>query len=255
MSFSFGRVGAVLVKELRDFRRNKFIIGTIVVLPLIFIIVPISDLFRDAPARLQTVQVGTSLLLLLVAPVVMPATIAAYSVVGEKEQGTLEPVLTTPVRREELLLGKATAALLPSVAIAYALFAVVVIAVRIGASQVVVNDVWQPQNFLAQALFSPLLAGWAIWVGIAISARSSDVRVAQQLGTLASLPPLAIVALIEYQVIPAGVGTALILAAILAVLDTLGWWFVGTVFNRERLITGRKPTRAPGERVVSTSSS
>lgn len=245
MSFSFGRVGAVLVKELRDFRRNKFIIGTIVVLPLIFIVVPISDLFRAAPPRLQTVQVGTSLLLLLVAPVVMPATIAAYSVVGEKEQGTLEPVLTTPVRREELLLGKATAALLPAVAIAYALFAVVVIAVRIGASQVVVDDVWQVQNFLAQALFSPLLAGWAIWVGIAISARSSDVRVAQQLGTLASLPPLAIVALIEYQVVPAGVTTALILAAILAVLDALGWWFVGTLFNRERLITGRKATRAP----------
>lgn len=245
MRFSVGRVGAVLVKELRDFRRNKFIIGTIVVLPLIFIIVPISDLFRTAAPRLQTVQVGTSLLLLLVAPVVMPATIAAYSVVGEKEQGTLEPVLTAPVRREELLLGKATAALLPSVAIAYALFAIVVIAVRIGASQVVVDDVWQAQNFLAQALFSPLLAGWAIWVGIAISARSSDVRVAQQLGTLASLPPLAIVALIEYQVIPAGVTTALILAVVLAVLDALGWWFVGTVFNRERLITGRKPTRAP----------
>ena len=245
MSFSFGRVGAVLLKELRDFRRNKFIIATIVVLPLIFIVVPISDLFRNAPPRLQTVQVGTSLLLLLVAPVVMPATIAAYSVVGEREQGTLEPVLTTPVRREELLLGKAFAALLPAVAIAYALFMVVVIAVRIGASQVVIDDVWQAQNFLAQALYSPLLAGWAIWVGIAISARSSDVRVAQQLGTLASLPPLAIVALIEYQVIPAGVTTALVLAAILAVLDAVGWWFVGTIFNRERLVTGRKATRAP----------
>lgn len=245
MRFSFGRVGAVIMKELRDFRRNRFIIGTMVVLPIVFIIVPISDLFRSAPPRLQTVQVGTSLLLLLVAPVVMPATIAAYSVVGEKEQGTLEPVLTTPVSREELLLGKATAALLPSVAIAYLLFTVVVIAVHIGASQVVISDVWQAQNFLAQAVFSPLLAGWAIWVGIAISARSTDVRVAQQLGTLASLPPLAIVALMEYQVIPPGVTTAIILAAILAGADALGWWFVGTVFNRERLITGRKPTRAP----------
>ena len=244
MNFSFGRTGAVLIKELRDFRRNKFIIGTIVVLPLIFIIVPTADLFRNAAPRLLHAQVGTSLLLLLVAPVVMPATIAAYSVVGEREQGTLEPVLTTPVRREELLLGKATAALIPSVGIAYLLFAIVVTAVHIGASQIVVNDIWQAQNFLAQALFSPLLAGWAIWVGIAISARSSDVRVAQQLGTLASLPPLAIVALITYQVITPGVGTALILASILAVADALGWWFVGTVFNRERLITGRAATRA-----------
>ncbi len=36
--------------------------------------------------------------------------------------GTLEPVLTTPIRREEFLLGKALAALIPSLAIAYAVF-------------------------------------------------------------------------------------------------------------------------------------
>ena len=48
-------------------------------------------------------------------------------------------------------------------------------------------------------LFTPLLAGSSIWVGIAISARSSDVRVAQQLGVFASLPPLAIVALMQFK--------------------------------------------------------
>ena len=56
---------------------------------------------------------------------------------------------------------------------------------------------------LVQLLFTPLLAGWSIWVGIAISARSSDVRVAQQLSVLASLPPLAIVALMQFNVITA----------------------------------------------------
>jgi hypothetical protein len=47
-------------------------------------------------------------------------------------------------------------------------------------------------ELLAQLLFTPLLAGWSIWVGIAISARSNDTRVAQQLGTLASLPSIAV---------------------------------------------------------------
>ena len=244
MNFSAARTRAVIVKELREFRRNRFIIATMVILPIVFLIVPISDLFRSAPARLLQAQVGTSLLLLLIAPVVLPAAIAAYSIVGERDQGTLEPVLTTPVRRDELLIGKATAALLPSVGIAYLLFAIVVIAVRFGADQVVVDAVWQPQNFLAQALFAPLLAGWAIWVGIAISTRSSDVRVAQQLATLGSLPPLGIVALMEYQVISASVTLAIILAVVLAAADVAGWTFVSTLFNRERLITGHKPTRA-----------
>jgi hypothetical protein len=40
-------------------------------------------------------------------PVLVPATMSAFSVVGEREQGTLEPVLTTPVSRSELLTGKA----------------------------------------------------------------------------------------------------------------------------------------------------
>lgn len=49
---------------------------------------------------------------------------------------------------------------------------------------------------IAQVLFTPLLAVWSIWVGIAISARSSDIRVAQQLGVLASLPSVFLVVLI-----------------------------------------------------------
>lgn len=250
MNFSVGRARAVLLKELREFCRNRFIIGTMVVLPLVFLIVPTADLFRSAAPRVLQAQVGASLLLLLFTPVVMPAAISAYAVVGEREQGTLEPVLTTPVRREELLIGKALAALVPSVLVAYVLFAIVVAAVRFGASQVVVDAVWQAPTFLAQALFAPLLAAWSIWVGIAISARSSDVRVAQQLGTLASLPPLGIVALLTFQVITESVTTAITLAAILAVADVLGWILVGTVFNRERLITGLKPSRVESNQLL-----
>jgi hypothetical protein len=42
------------------------------------------------------------------------ATVAAYAIVGERQQGTLELVLTTPVRREEFLLAKALDALIPA---------------------------------------------------------------------------------------------------------------------------------------------
>lgn len=244
MTFSVGRAWAVTLKEFREFRRNRFIVTTMLALPLLFIIIPTADLFRTAAPALQRAQVGTSLLLLLVAPVVMPAAIAAYAVVGERDQGTLEPVLTTPVSREELLIGKGAAALIPSVLLAYVLFAVVVIAVRIGASAVVIDSVWQPSNFVVQALFAPLLAGWSIWVGVAISTRSSDVRVAQQLGTLASLPPLAIVALMTFQVIPKSITVAIILAAVLLTVDVCGWRIVAAMFDRERLITGVRATGA-----------
>lgn len=245
MRLNWERVRAVIRKELREYRRNRFIISTMVFLPLLILIVPNADLFRHAAPALQRAQVGVSLLLLLVVPVVAPATLAAYSVVGERDQGTLEPLLSTPLRREELLLGKALAAIVPSVGIAYLLFAIVVVAVRVGSSQTIVSALWQAPNFLAQALFAPLLAGWSICVGMAISARSSDVRVAQQLSILASLPPLGVVALISFRVIEPSVTLALALAAVLAVADIIGWRFAVAAFNRERLITGATPGRAP----------
>jgi hypothetical protein len=46
-------------------------------------------------------------------------------------------------------------------------------------AHVVSAVVWHAPQMLAQVLFTPLLAGWSIWVGIGISARAGDVRVAQ----------------------------------------------------------------------------
>ena len=99
MSFSWTRVGAILQKELRDYRRNRFVIGTMTVLPLLFIVLPMIQLFTAnaavTSAKLNT-RIGLSLLYMLVIPAFVPSTLAAYSVVGEREQGTLEPVLITP---------------------------------------------------------------------------------------------------------------------------------------------------------------
>jgi ABC-type transport system involved in multi-copper enzyme maturation permease subunit len=134
MSIDMTRVLAVMRKEIREFRRNRFIIGTMALLPLIFLFVPLLGVFRISASASSSVvhaQVGSALLVMLIVPVIVPAAIAAYSVVGEREQGTLEPLLTTPVRREELLLGKGFAAIVPSVGITYLLFAIFVIGVHV----------------------------------------------------------------------------------------------------------------------------
>ncbi len=54
---------------------------------------------------------------MLVIPAFLPSTLAAYLVVGEREQGPLEPVLITPVRREKFPIGKALAAFIPTTVI------------------------------------------------------------------------------------------------------------------------------------------
>ncbi len=78
----------------------------------------------------------------------------------------------------------------------------------------------------------------AIWVGIAVSARSAGVRVAQQPGTLASLPPLVILALMSLNVITESTPLAIGLGAARLAFDLLAWRVVAAVFDRERLVTG-----------------
>jgi ABC-2 type transport system permease protein len=106
------------------------------------------------------------------------------------------------------------------------------------AHPVIVSAIYAGTHVLVQLLFTPLLAGWAIWVGIAVSTRSTDVRVAQQLSVLGSLPPLAIVALMSLNVITESTALAIGLAAALLAFDLLAWRVVAAMFDRERLVTG-----------------
>jgi ABC-2 type transport system permease protein len=248
MTLSATRIRAVIRKELRDYRRNRFIVLTMTIMPLIFLAAPIAVIFAFPVSGSGAVlgkRLGLSLIYLLLIPVFVPASVAGYSVVGEREQGTLEPLLTTPIRREELLIGKAVAAMISAIAIAYAVFGVFLACVRLFANPVVSSAVFHQGSVLvAQAVFTPLLSGWAIWIGMAVSARSSDVRVAQQLGMLASLPPLAVTALMSIGVIHPTFTLAAALAVALLAIDVLAWRVVSWMFDRERLVTGGKPMRA-----------
>jgi ABC-type Na+ efflux pump permease subunit len=240
VSFSWARVGAIFHKELREYRRNRFVVYTMGFLPLLFITIPIIEIFSLPATTKLTVRAGLPLLYLLIIPAIVPSSLAAYSVVGEREQGTLEPVLTTPIRREEFLVGKAVAALVPTLGIAYLMFGIFFAVVASFANSDVASTVFDETHLLVLLLFTPLLAGWSIWVGIAISARSTDIRAAQQLGVLASVPPLAVVVLMSLKVISPTLALALGLAAALLVLDGLGWRAVAAMFDRERLITGTR---------------
>ena len=244
---SWTRIGAIFAKELRDFRRNRFIMITMALMPAIFIVLPIIDIFilpavRPGSAASSALdrRIGLSLLYMLIIPAMVPATLAGYSVVGEREQGTLEPVLTTPIRAEEFLLAKALAVLLPTLSISYPMFGVFLACVKLFAQPTIATAVFSGQHVLVQLVFTPLLASWSIWVGLTISARSSDVRVAQQLGMLANLPPLAVAGLLSFGVIHESVALALGLGAALLVVDTVGWRFVAALFDRERLVTGSR---------------
>jgi ABC-type transport system involved in multi-copper enzyme maturation permease subunit len=240
MSVSRTRLQSIYRKELREYRRKGSIIWGMAILPLIFLVQPLVQVFAVPASAASQLAGHHELLYLLAIPALVPATLAAYAVVGERQQGTLEPVLTTPVRREEFLLGKALAVLVPSVAISYGVFVLFLACVELFAQPGVASALVQGPDLLAQLVFTPLLAGWSIWLGVAISTRASEVRVAQQLGLLANLPSVAVTTLLALNVIHPTLALAIGAAALLLVLNRLGWRVTAALFDRERLITGTR---------------
>jgi len=240
MSMSRRRIRAIVRKEIREYRRNRSVVVTMAIFPLIFLIQPLIIVLRLTESSSAALGQMHLLLYMLAIPLLTPAAVASTAVAGERQQGSLEPVLSTPIRREEFLLGKALAALVPSIAIAYAVYAAFVVSAVLFALPAVASAIIQGPDILAQLLFTPLLAFLSIWIGLGISTRSSDVRVAQQLSLLGCLPAVLVTSLIAFDVIHATLGLALGLGAVLLVLDGLGWRVVSPMFDRERLITGTR---------------
>jgi ABC-type transport system involved in multi-copper enzyme maturation permease subunit len=127
-------------QELAEFRRNRLIVTTAAVLPVIFLVAPTASILTVKASALSAglaKGIDRSLFLPLLVPVFVPAIMSAYSVAGEREQGTLEPVLTTPVGRAELLIGKAAAIFMPAAALGYLIFGVFVAITQLAASPAV----------------------------------------------------------------------------------------------------------------------
>jgi ABC-type Na+ efflux pump permease subunit len=238
MSMSGRRIRAVIRKELREYRRNRSLVVTMAIFPLIFLIQPIVAVVLLPSAVANALSHQHILLYVLGVPILVPASIAASLVAGERQQGTLEPVLTTPIRGDELLLGKALAVLLPATVITYLVDAVFAVVVVLFAQPGVAGAVLGIPDMAAQVLLAPPLAFLVTWIGIAISTRTSDIRVAQQVTVLGSLPLVFVASLVAFDAVHLTAGIATVLVAAIVVLDSVGWRLVSRLFDRERLIAG-----------------
>lgn len=190
----------------------------------------------SAEAQAQAFILQQFLMFSLLVPIFSALSLAAQSIVGEKQARSLEPLLTTPLTVPELLIGKVLTPLVLSLTLmagAYLLHLVVMLG--FGASGVWRTLFW-PRTLLLYLLVGPLLAVAALFTAAIVSSRVNDARSAQQLGGFLVLPVTALfVAQLAGQFL---VGPrALLLAGLgLAVVNVGLVWLGVRVFQRETIL-------------------
>ena len=125
-------------------------------------------------------------------PAYIPLSIATFSIIGEKQARTLEPVLATPIRTLELLVGKAIAALVPGVLAGWVTYIAFVALASIVYGPNLFGVVTDSSWLVGVFILGPAVGLSSVVAGVIVSARVNDPRVAQQIGGIIVVPIIAI---------------------------------------------------------------
>ncbi len=130
----------------------------------------------------------------LLIPAMIANVFATLSIVEEKVTRTLEPLLATPVRTWELLVGKILSGAIPALLVAWAstaLFAAVAFALGWGP---LLRTVLTPTFYLSIFLLMPAVSLVSFVLGVIGSSRASDAKAAQNLAVVVIFPIFALIA-------------------------------------------------------------
>lgn len=258
------KIITIIRKEWAEVFRNRLVVFTVVFLPLIMAAIPLGILFAmrgeasisDAatefpeafnamcPPELtggecfQVYMVSQFMLMFMILPLAIPATFAAYSIVGEKTTRSLEPLLATPITTVELLVGKSLAAVLPAILATYAAFGVYALgAFFLVSNRAVLAAMMDSRWLIAVIVVGPLSAVMAVMASVMVSSRVNDPRVAEQLSMVVIVPLMAVFFGQIAGLFIVDRSFVLLSALVLLVVDVIMVYVAVKLFQRETILT------------------
>ena len=262
---NLSRLSAIISRELLEIRKNRTLLFTIFLPPLLLTVLPIiifaaigsdvnntnmsgneiaryynlsPDLAQYAPGEvMQLIVFQQFLVLYLIMPLIIPMTVAAYSIIGEKQARSLEPLLATPIRTGELLLGKAIAAVIPAVLATWLAYSIFFSAAFFITTPRVFAGLLNPMWIVAMIFLTPLLALLAVSIAVVISSKVNDTRVAQQIGGMLVIPAVVLGVAQTAGFILLNAFTFILGAVIIALIDAGVLYLASKLFQREKILT------------------
>jgi ABC-2 type transport system permease protein len=178
------------------------------------------------------------LMIFIIVPATLPTIIATYSIVGEKNNRSLEPLLATPTTDGELLAGKIFSAFIPSMGstlIAFTLGVVLldIILIPRVAYPLLPDLTW----ILSILLLAPMACLMSILACVLVSSKVSDVRAAQQLGGFIVMPVVVLMLGVVSGFIFLSPIMVFIVSGVYGGIDLGLFYFARAIFNRENILT------------------
>ena len=173
---------------------------------------------------------------LLLIPVMIAITFATFSIIEEKQSRSLEPLLATPVRTDELFMGKALAGSIPALIITWICAGLSLIGIYYLGSANILSAVVTPSWFISVFLLVPAITMLSFLLGVIISSRVNDPRNAQNISLLIILPVLALIAIQIVGVLLLTPWLFFIIAVIVGIVDVVVLRTVVRLFQRESII-------------------
>ena len=259
-------IRTIINKEWSEVFKNKMVLSVILVMPILFALLPLvmlgvtsstsmldispveAGLPPEVSANLcdgmnagectQVYMLNQFMLFFVMMPLIIPTTIAAYSIVGEKTTRSLEPLLATPTSTTELLAGKCFAAVIPAVAATFVSFLIFNIGILIlGISPKVHAYVLSPTWLVGILLLGPVLAIISAMFAIFVSSRVNDPRVAEQIASVMIVPFMGVFLASSFGAITLNVNS-MIMGVIICSFLAAGLLYLGTlIFDRENILT------------------
>ncbi len=229
-------------KELKVISRKRSIIFYTIGLPLLIAIV-FSFVLKNQIANgiPGSISLGADSIvyIFVILATFLPSTIAAYSIVGEKVEKTLEPLLATPTSDGEILLGKSIAAFIPPMLSTWAGATIYMAAT----DYVLYNSGLGYYYFpnwnagIMLLMLAPLSAILSIEVAVIASSKVNDVRGANQIAGLMFIPFVAVFFAGVEGIFTFSVENLLIFAIIILIIDVILYFLSKSTFRREEILT------------------
>ncbi len=233
----------VVSKDFAVFKQKRSILYTLIILPLAvgigfpIILLLIHKLTQSSYITLLPFF-NALLFWFIILAAVVPVTVASYSVLGEKIEKTLEPLLATPLTDGEIILGKILSCFIPCILATYLGAAVFMIFSDIISFQqlgYILYPNWTAAVFLLVA--APLACLFGTELNTLISIRVNDPRTAQGYGGVSYWALFIVFILGEVGVITLDIKTVLVFSVILLVVAIIIFYINKSIFQRDEIIT------------------